>query len=333
MSGGIAFAGSVIVDEIRYVEKYPKKHQLAKIADYARSVGGAVLNCASSLHQIDASVPMELIGYIGNDEHGKFIQKHLSQFPQASQSHLQIKGHTPFTEVYHDISDHSRTFFTYKGNSVLFDENTIDFDKVDSSILHIGYLLLLDGLDTEDQIYGTKMAHLLKKAKDAGLETSIDIVSEDSDRYQKIVIPALQYTDYCIVNEIEAGRTVNMDLRDDHGEVQRQLVKQAVKSLKDLGVSKWVIIHTPEVSIGYDGNQFVEVESLDVSKEEIKGTVGAGDAYATGAIYGAWKGFSLEESMKIATAAAASSLFDKSSWKSILSYPELLQFFQQRQKK
>lgn len=333
MAGGIAFAGSVIVDEIKFVERYPSKSQLSQIIEHSRSIGGAVLNCASSLHQIDSSIPMELIGYIGNDERGKFIQNHLSQFPQARHSLLQIKGNTTFTDVYHDNSDHSRTFFTYKGCSVLFDENTIDFTKIKSAILHIGYLLLLDGLDAEDPIYGTKMAHLLKKAKDAGLETSIDIISEDSDRYQEIVIPALKYTDYCIINEIEAGRTINIDLRDSNGVLQRHLMKQAVKTIKELGVGKWVIIHAPEFSFGYDGKQYVEVESLDINMEEIKGTVGAGDAYATGAIYGAWRGFPLDKSMKIATAAAASSLFDKTSWQSILPFPELLQFFQQRQKK
>ena len=46
------------------------------------------------------------------------------------------------------------------------------------------------------------------------MKTSVDVVSEDSDRYHRVVTPALQYADYCIVNEIEAGRTAGFKVRE-----------------------------------------------------------------------------------------------------------------------
>ena len=43
------------------------------------------------------------------------------------------------------------------------------------------------------------------------------MVSEDSDRFGKVVSPALKYVDYCILNEIEAGKTTGFKIRDVEG--------------------------------------------------------------------------------------------------------------------
>lgn len=45
----------------------------------------------------------------------------------------------------------------------------------------------MDGLDAPDAEYGTKAARLLAKVQAAGIRTSVDIVSEQSDRFQGIV--------------------------------------------------------------------------------------------------------------------------------------------------
>jgi len=52
-------------------------------------------------------------------------------------------------------------------------------------IFHLGYLLLLDALDQPDAKFGTQAARLLAAAQAAGVKTSVDVVSEDSDRFAK----------------------------------------------------------------------------------------------------------------------------------------------------
>ena len=49
------------------------------------------------------------------------------------------------------------------------------------------------------------------------MKTSVDVVSEDSDRFAKSSDPALAHTDYCILNEIEAGKTTGFNLREQSG--------------------------------------------------------------------------------------------------------------------
>lgn len=327
MREGIAIAGTITVDEIKKVRSYPKESELTSIMSIQRSIGGIVSNCSIALAKIDDNLPIEVIALIGNDEKGEYIKKRLHEYKNIDTTQLTAIGSTAFTDVIQNETNHTRTFFTYKGNSNLFDINTIDFTKLKSKILHIGYLLLLDSLDARDEQYGTKMAKLLKKAQEFKIKTSIDVVSENSNRFS-LVLHSLPYADYCIINEIEASKIAGSELRDTSGKLIESNLKPILVKIKESGVKDWVVIHAPEGSFGYDGADFISLPSLKLKKDEIKGTVGAGDAYASGLLYGAVKEMDLLSSMKIATASAASSLLEEDSTSGIKSYRELKKMYE-----
>ena len=329
LNKGIAFAGTIAVDEIKKIDKYPNQSELTTIKSFSRSNGGAVSNCAISLAKIDPELPIEVIALIGDDDKGHFLRERLSSYPNIDLSQVKYAGDTPFTDVMQEESGHTRTFFTYRGNLPLFNEHTINLKKVESEILHIGYILLLDSLDQEDPVYGTKMAKVLKQAQDLGIKTSIDIVSENSNRYQKLVPPSLKYTNYCVINEIEAGKRGGIELRGESGVLKSSNVRKVLARLKELGVKEWVAIHCPEGSFGFDGMEFYSISSLLIEPDKIKGTVGAGDAYVTGVLYGALKNLSLPEAMKVGTAAAASSLLAEDSISGVQRYDELVRMYQE----
>jgi len=326
---GIAFAGTIAVDEIKIIEKYPNKSELTTIKSVSRSNGGAVSNCGISLAKIDPDLPIEAIALVGNDDKGEFLRERLGQFKNIDMSQIKVVGDTPFTDVVQDETDHARTFFTYKGNSILFDEHAIELELLTSDILHIAYILLLDSLDQEDLEYGTRMAKVLKQAQELGIKTSIDVVSENSNRYKTLVPPSLKYTNYCVINEIEAGKTVGIQLRDSTGGLITSCIKDVLLKLKQFGVEDWVVIHCPEGSFGYDGIQFQSIPSLSLDRHLIKGTVGAGDAYVAGVLYGAYKGKSLTESMELGTAAAAASLMAEDSTSGVQPYERLVQMYKE----
>lgn len=327
MRKGIAFAGTTAVDEIKKIEKYPKISELTTIKSISRSNGGAVTNCGISMAKIDPALPIEVIALLGDDEKGRFLQEVLANYPNIDQSQVKVLGDTPFTDVFQEESGQTRTFFAYKGNMALFDEQAINLKNLKSSILHIAYILLLDALDQEDSEYGTKMAKVLKEAQELGIKTSIDIVSENSNRYEKLVPPSLKYTNYCVINELEAGNSVGISLRNHADQLIIGDIKKVLVKLKDFGVKDWVVIHCPEGSFGFDGMEFYSIPSLMLDSKKIKGTVGAGDAYVAGVLYGAVKEFSLPEAMKIGTAAAASSLLAEDSTSGVQSFEQLVKMF------
>ena len=92
-------------------------------------------------------------------------------------------------------------------------------------------ILLLDGIDASDKKYGTRGAAVCAKAQRAGLKTSIDCVSEDSDRFVRIVSPILPYTDYCILNELEAGKTTGYIIRRKDGTLDTVGLRKAAEAL------------------------------------------------------------------------------------------------------
>jgi sugar/nucleoside kinase (ribokinase family) len=137
----------------------------------------------------------------------------------------------------------------------------------------------------------------------------VDVVSENGTRFASHVPPALKYADYCVINEFEAEKTTDIVLRDSKNKLIFPNIRMALEKLKGFGVTAWTVIHSPEGGFGFDsGGGYEEVPSLDVPEGYIKGTVGAGDAFCAGVIYGACTGLSLGKSLEMGTAAATCSL-------------------------
>lgn len=192
----------------------------------------------------------------------------------------------------------------------------------------MGYILLLDALDQEDAEYGTKMARLLAEARRRGLKTSIDVVTETGDRFRTLVPPALRYTDYCVINELEAQQITGVPLRDESEKLYPENMKEALERMKELGVSTWAVIHCPEGGYGLDEeNRYVSLSSLRLPEGYIKGTVGAGDAFCAGVLYGAQKRWALPESIRLGTCAAAASLSEPGASEGVGTAEEVLKLW------
>lgn len=326
MRKGICVAGNLIVDITYPIERWPRQSELTTITDgIARSVGGAVCNVITDLAKLDETLPLSALGVIGDDAEGEFILEQLGRHENIDLSLLGRKGTTSFTAVMSDNRTKARTFFQYRGANALFDESFIDWDRIDAEILHVGYILLLDALDQADGEYGTKMARLLAEAQSRGIRTSIDVVTESGDRFRTLVPPALRYTDYCVINELEAQQITGVLLRDEEEKLYPEHMEEALRKMKELGVSTWAVIHCPEGGYGLDEkNHFLTVRSLKLPEGYIKGTVGAGDAFCAGVLYGAEKGWGLAESVRLGTCAAAASLSEAGATEGMRPAAEVL---------
>lgn len=325
---GICVAGNLIVDITYPIEHWPKESELTTITEgITQSVGGAVCNDIVDLAKLDPTMPLQALGLIGEDAEGQFILDELGKHKNIDLSLLKRKGRTSFTAVMSDNETKNRTFFHYRGTNALFSEEYIDWDRLDADIFHIGYILLLDALDAEDPEYGTKMAKVLAQAQKRGMKTSIDVVSEAGNRFQRIVSPALRYTDYCVINELEAQQVTGVLLRDEDGTLRPENMEKALAALKELGVSTWAVIHCPEGSYCLDENdQYITSTSLLLPKDHIKGTVGAGDAFCSGVLYGAWKKWDLKKSIRLATCAAVAALSERGATEGLRSLEEVMKY-------
>ena len=290
---GIAVAGTILVDKLNEISAYPASGELTKILSVSRAVGGAVPNVGIDIKRVDPTIPVSAIGKIGNDAEGDFLVDTLEA--NGVDASLLVRGDKPtsFTDVM-SIVGGQRTFFTYPGACADFGVDDVDFDKLNAKMLHLGYFLLLDKVDGGD---GEK---ILKAAQEKGIKTSIDLVSENSDRYH-IVKDCLKYTDNVIINELEAGMIAGIEPCHEN-------LEKIARALKDMGVSERVIIHMPETGVCLSDNGFFELPSWELPKGFIKGKTGAGDAFCAGALIGIYRGLDEMGILTLAQKSATASL-------------------------
>lgn len=309
---GILAGGNWIIDQVKMIDVYPQPEQLGNIRSQSQGTGGAPYNVLIDLAQSGASFPLMAAGLVGQDSLGERILddcrqhkidvRHLTRTPKAP---------TSYTDVMTEQGHGRRTFFHARGANALWRGEDLDFERARPRIFHLGYLLLLDALDQPDAKYGTRAARLLATAQAAGIKTCVDVVSEDSDRFPKIVIPALKHVDYCILNEIEAGKTTGFKIRQVQGELDTVALRHAAGALLQQGVRDLVVIHFPEGAFARTrkGEDFWQ-PSLELPGDYIAGTAGAGDAFCAGVLLGLHEGWKLQECLLTGVCVAAASLAD-----------------------
>ncbi len=328
----IVFAGNLIVDHIKEIETLPNRGELTKIIEVRNSTGGAVCNSGIDLAILDKSLKISAIGIVGDDKDGDIVINALNKY-DIDTSLIKRQGTTAFTDVFAERSKGTRTFMYYGGASDEFNIDTIDVDELDCKIIHIGYLLLMDKLDSFDVEFGTRLARLLCSIQKKGIKTSVDIVSEDGNRFEKVVIPALKYLDYLTINEIEAEKTTGIKLRNDNGDMIYSNIKSVLSKLLDMGVKERVIIHFPEGAYGLDkSGDYAEVKSNVLPKGYVVGSVGAGDAFCSGTLLAALKNLDVKTALLYGTASAQVSLRDSSASGSMCSIEDALKEYKLFQK-
>lgn len=335
MQDGITIAGNLIVDYVKQIDTYPKPGMLSNILEISRSVGGCGTNTSINLAKIDHSIPIQVMGMVGADENGEFVLGKLKA-DGIDTANVIINNQLPtsFTDVMNAQDNGERTFFHARGANAHFGIEQVPVGKIQTRHFHIGYALLLDSMDAEDADYGTAMARVLHDVQQKGIKTSMDVVSESSDRFQRIVTPALKYCDRLIINEIEASMVSGMEAREN-GKLDRGQLEKICSILFTLGVADLVAIHAPEGACAMEkGGAFYYEPSYELPKGWIQGTVGAGDAFCAGMLYSIYRGLDCTQALKTAAAAAACNLSSPNSidgMKSISEIQKLMSTWRQKQ--
>ncbi|HEY9528130.1 MAG TPA: carbohydrate kinase family protein [Anaerolineales bacterium] len=324
---GILAGGNWIVDLVKVIDVYPSQERLANILSESLSHGGAPFNVLKALNKMAFDFPLEGIGVIGDDEKGQEI---LRQCYQRNIDVGQIKilqgESTSYTDVMTVASSGVRTFFHYRGANALLDETFFNFSNTRAKVFHLGYLLLLDGLDRVNGDGLTGASRVLRSARESGLITSADVVSEQSDRYARIIPPALRFTDVLFINDFETRMLTGKEVVNDQGVFQPKEGFAAADSILEMGVQQWVVIHFPKgvLAASCKGERIFQ-ETLRIPPSAIKGTVGAGDAFAAGVLGGIHEGWNIRDCLVLGVSAAAASLMDETASEGIKPWKECLE--------
>jgi sugar/nucleoside kinase (ribokinase family) len=204
---------------------------------------------------------------------------------------------TSYTDVMTVKTTGKRTFFHHHGANALLDVRDFDFTKTQATHFHLGYLMLLQKLDKSE-----KAAKVLAAAREAGLTTSVDVVSGHSDRFAKVVQSVLPHVDIQFLNEYELSQVAGPVPED----ATCPALRKATDWLFDQGLRTTVVVHSARFA--YARSPQEEQYRLAPIPAQIVGTVGAGDALAAGFLLGFHEKRNLETCLRWGVAAAASCL-------------------------
>lgn len=321
---GITIVGSLITDQVKRIDHYPECGMLTDVLSASRAVGGCVPNTIIDLAKIDGDLPLCAIGRVGRDDNGDFLVDTLRHYNvDTSKISFSATSPTSFCDVM-SLPSGERTFFSARGANAEFRPEDVDLSALNCSILHAGYILLLDKFDEIDDEYGTKMARFLHNVHEKGIKTSVDIISNEDADYAVYMLPVLKQVDYLVVNEFEACRIFHLESRKgDMPHVEN--IQKAMHLIAEAGVREKIVVHCKEAGFCLDvkTNRFTQLGSLLIPKEVIKGSVGAGDAFCAGCLYAFSNGFTDEETLAFASSAAACNLFAENSIDGMRSKDEI----------
>lgn len=302
---GILAVGTLLVDHVQVIDEWPEQGRLATIRHSEDATGGAVPNVLRTLARLQSGLPLAAAGLVGRDGDGALIRAALESEGIDCARLEAVSEPTSMTQVITVRRGGQRTFFHQEGANRMLDAAWCEHLVSDHKIVHLAYLLLLPALEAPEPEFGVVAARVFARLQARGYLTSLDLVSVDEPaRARQVVLPVLPFLDYLIINELEAQTLTGLPLRID-GALQAGAMGAAAQQLLEAGVRQVVVIHCPQGAWAASRRgECCQVPSYWLDPAMIAGTVGAGDAFCAGVLYGLHEGWPLVKTLRLGNASA-----------------------------
>jgi sugar/nucleoside kinase (ribokinase family) len=322
---GFISAGTWCVDINCLLTHWPEEDGIAERLREERQGGGSGCNLALNMKQIDPDMPVSAIALVGDDDPGRFLVNVATQFDiDCRQMHVAPGEATQVADAFVSRESGRRTHLFRRGVASMLNVEHFDFSDSTARYLHLGMPGIHHLLDAPAGDGSNGWVEILRKANRAGLKSNMEMPSLDSSILVPIVRPCLPHLDLLIVNDVEiaslSGKPPAGIAHTDPASCEK-----AAQIVLELGVRDLVVVHWPEgaVAVARDG-EVAHHESVNIPTVEIVSANGAGDAFASGMLYGLHEGWELNRCLKLAHANAACSLRSLSTTGSILNWQESL---------
>jgi sugar/nucleoside kinase (ribokinase family) len=306
---GIIAGGTWCADHNKLVDRWPGEEDQVLILGEEVRGGGPACNLAIGVKRLDPDIPVATIGLLGDDADGHILKS------QAQREGLDCSGlvtlagcRTTFTDAFTSEETGRRTHLYYPGTSGLLTPDHFDFDGSRARILHLGLPGLHEQMDKKWGSDASGWVTVLKKARKAGIKTNLEMCSLPAQRLVEVVIPCLGHLDCLVINDFEVAALAQRPVR--HGEnVELRDCLANAQNVFDRGSMELLVVHFPQGAIAMQrGAETLVTPSVAIPKEAIAGSNGAGDAFASGILYGIHQGWELRDALQLAHASAAASM-------------------------
>ncbi len=333
---GIVAAGSWVEDRIKVLAGWPQEEQITDILEIFRQGGGSGHNLGVDIRRLDATMAVEAIGLLGADEAGDFLVARAAAAGIDTTQLVKMNNvSTPFTDVMSDSKTGKRTFFFHRGTNDHLTPEHFDFSKTHGAILHLGLLGVHKLLDEPWHGEANGWVAVLKAAREQGMLCNLELVSIDAQRLRQVARPCLPFLDLLVINDYELGALADMPVTDSQSVVVDEYLIEAAKTVMQMGSMELLVAHHPAGAVAlYRANpdqapSVVQTRSFSLPFELVKGSAGAGDAFAAGVLYGVHENWPLQQTLELAHAVAAASLRAADTVSAVGTAAECLAFARQ----
>jgi sugar/nucleoside kinase (ribokinase family) len=263
--------------------------------DLVHRRGGQAANFAVKSSELGSEVVFQ--GKVGDDHHADFLEKHLDKKGVEARM-SRSKNVDTGTTIVVPWKDGERFFLSHTDNN-----SKLKFSDCCLRSIKNSDHLARRGVWFSEPMLKEGNKKILRKAKENGVETSIDLHWDPhwnksngrADKRRKHFFEVLQHVDFLLGNEEELKSLTKKSRLED-----------AVENVQQYGEFKVVTHRGPEGSSIFNGAERIDIPSENVKNPE--NPTGTGDVYDA-AFLNAWQdGANLEKAGKRATNAAVKHL-------------------------
>ena len=309
MRRGVLCIGTTTVDYTKKIDHLPELESLVVIDEMSQSTGGPGLNIAFNLRQLDGDLPVEAVVCVSQDSDGEYILEQTSQFGiRNSRTQRSKTKHTGYADALTLNSNGKRTFLFHGGSNEDLDLISVDLDQFTPRILHLGAPGLHKLADSPWQGEANQWVETLKRAKLLGIESNMEMVTLDPVVTKELVLPCLPHLSSLIINESEAGALLDESAKVEGADanINWNVLERMAQGLISRGVSRLAVIHTPAGAVAVESTgKTWRQGSVKVPESQIRGTTGAGDAFAAGVLYGLHEDWGVQDCIRLGVATAS----------------------------
>ena len=326
---GILCGGAWCVDRNITLNFWPRQETVATMLAQTDFGGCPGHNMASALKRLGAPFPVEAQGLVGDDEFGHLLFRICDELG-VKRDMLEMRPGiaTSLTLAMTPQDTGKRTFFHNPGALALQSPDDFDFSQTQARILHMGLPGLHAILDAPWKGEASGWVAVLKKARAAGLQTNMELVSIEPQKIRATAETFLPFLDTLVINDEEVGAIAGVETVPG-GKTDAAAVRIAAAAIMQRFPLQLIAVHYPLGGLVLTrGGETAEHPSVNVPVAEVKGSNGAGDCFAAGILIGQHEGWPILQSLKLAHAAAATSLRSTTTtaavenWRACLSQAE-----------
>jgi len=303
--------GILVADVVaKSVNDVPERGKLGIVEKIELHTGGCASNTGSALKKL--GVDVALIGKVGSDGFGDYV------VGEMSKSGLNVEGIKRDKETNTSCSlalvedDGERRFIHCYGADGTFTEDDVDWNIIRGcKILHVAGSLLMPTFD------GIQTAHVLEKARNMGITTSLDTAWDAKGKWLETIEPSLKYIDIFLPSIEEAKMITSLDSAE---EIADFFLKYGMKIVGLKMGSKGCFVKSSK-------GEIVKFPVFNINAVD---ATGAGDAFVAGFLIGVLNGWDMKKTAEFACAVGACCVQKIGARTGIRSFDETIKFIEEQ---